>query len=128
MIKKSLYRDTVNGKIGGVCAGLADYFDIEVRLLRILAVIAFVVGGGFVTTLVYIAAMLILEKKPFIDAADPHNKDDGNYNPRSSSFSSVDTTITKIENQMLEMEHQVANMEAYVTSSEFELNRKFKQL
>jgi len=26
---KTLYRDPVNGKLGGVCAGLAEYFGME---------------------------------------------------------------------------------------------------
>ncbi len=127
-MKKNLYRDTVNGKIGGVCAGLADYFNIEVWLVRILAVVAFVMGGGFITTIVYIAAMFTLDKKPFIDVDDPRSDSERHGRSRSSPTSSLEYTMKQIENQMLEMEHQVATMEAYVTSSEFELNRKFKQL
>ena len=34
-MSKELYRDTRNGKIGGVCAGIAQYFGIEPWIVRI---------------------------------------------------------------------------------------------
>jgi len=42
--KKRLYRDTENGKIFGVCAGLADYFDIDVTLVRVIWVVLLLCG------------------------------------------------------------------------------------
>lgn len=44
MNAKSLYRDTENGKIGGVCAGLAASFGAEVWLVRLLFVSLFSIG------------------------------------------------------------------------------------
>ena len=37
-IKKRLYRNTQEAKIAGVCAGLADYFNVDVVLIRLIAV------------------------------------------------------------------------------------------
>lgn len=46
--KKRLFRDTENGLIGGVCAGLAAYFSIDVVVVRILMIIASIfLGFGF---------------------------------------------------------------------------------
>ncbi|MDN3683486.1 PspC domain-containing protein [Vibrio sinaloensis] len=47
MSNKELYRDTVNGKITGVCAGLANYFGLETWLVRILVISAALLGGSF---------------------------------------------------------------------------------
>ena len=45
---KKLYLDVEDRKIGGVCSGLAAYFDIDVTLIRILFLAAFFCGGfGF---------------------------------------------------------------------------------
>lgn len=45
---KKLERDTQHKVIGGVCAGLANYFDIDVVLLRvILACMLVFAGAGF---------------------------------------------------------------------------------
>ena len=43
MAKKTLTRDTANGKITGLCAGLAEYTDIDVTFWRVimLAVVIF---------------------------------------------------------------------------------------
>ncbi len=42
----TLARDTSNKKIGGVCSGLARYFDVDPVLVRVLFVATAVFGGG----------------------------------------------------------------------------------
>jgi phage shock protein PspC (stress-responsive transcriptional regulator) len=56
--KKTLYRIPKNGIIAGVCAGLADYFNMDVTLMRVLFVVgAFISGLGL---LLYIILAIIL--------------------------------------------------------------------
>ena len=43
---KKLYLDVDNKKLGGVCSGLAAYFDIDVTLIRIIF-LALLIGCGF---------------------------------------------------------------------------------
>ena len=58
-IKKSLYRLPKQGKISGVCAGLAEYFDMDVTLVRVIfVVLAFATGGAIV--LLYIILAIVL--------------------------------------------------------------------
>ena len=67
--KKALYRLPKQGKIAGVCAGLAEYFDFDVTLMRVIwAVVAFATGGGIV--LLYILLAIIL---PVSDEVSSHN-------------------------------------------------------
>lgn len=47
VITKKLYRDTENGILGGVCAGLAKYFHIDVVLIRI-GYAACIASAGFI--------------------------------------------------------------------------------
>jgi phage shock protein PspC (stress-responsive transcriptional regulator) len=57
--KKTLYRLPKQGKIFGVCAGLADFFDMDVTLVRVIFVImAFATGGTAV--LLYILLAIVL--------------------------------------------------------------------
>lgn len=42
-MEKKLQRDTQHRVIGGVCSGLANYFDIDASLVRVLFAIAFFV-------------------------------------------------------------------------------------
>lgn len=45
---KRLERSRTNRVIAGVCAGLADYFNIDIALMRVLFVVAFICGSfGF---------------------------------------------------------------------------------
>lgn len=45
--EKKLYRDKAEGKVGGVCAGLSDYFKIDVTVLRVIAaILVFWYGTG----------------------------------------------------------------------------------
>ena len=57
-----LTRDTQNGKIAGVCAGFARYFDVDVVLMRILWVAAFICGG--IGLIPYVVAWIIMPKEP----------------------------------------------------------------
>ena len=61
---KTLYRDSQNGKIAGVCAGVADYFGIEIWLVRILTLTAFFLLAGPFVIVTYVAAWFILDRKP----------------------------------------------------------------
>lgn len=64
MNNRELYRDPVNGKISGVCAGFANYFGAEVWLIRIVVISAALLGGTFLVVLAYIAMAFMLEKQP----------------------------------------------------------------
>lgn len=45
--EKKLYRDKAEGKVDGVCAGLSDYFKIDVTVLRVIAaILVFWYGTG----------------------------------------------------------------------------------
>lgn len=47
-VRKKIYRDYDNKRIAGVCAGLANYLDIDVVLTRILMLVALIAGtAGF---------------------------------------------------------------------------------
>ena len=48
MANNRFYRDSKNKVLGGVCSGLANYFNLDVALLRVLFVVAFLFASfGF---------------------------------------------------------------------------------
>lgn len=58
---RRLMRLPERGKIAGVCAGLADYFDTDVSLVRLLWVILSIIPGVLVGgVIVYAAAWLLM--------------------------------------------------------------------
>jgi len=75
-MEKKLYRDPYHKMIGGVCAGLAEYLDMDITVVRLLFAFAFFIGGvGFIP---YIILWIVLPKKyynPFITPSDPATVD-----------------------------------------------------
>ncbi len=66
-MEKKLYRSRTDKKISGVCAGIANYFGIDVTLLRIvLAVLA--LTSMFSLVIIYIVCAIIIPEEPeYID-------------------------------------------------------------
>lgn len=57
-MKKTLYRSEKNKIIGGVCGGLAEYFNIDPSIVRIVFALAFFTEGFGL--LLYIILWIIL--------------------------------------------------------------------
>ncbi|MDO7883956.1 GIN domain-containing protein [Hymenobacter cheonanensis] len=55
---RKLFRDTDNGKVGGVSAGLAAYFQTDVVLVRVLFLIGLFLGGS--TFLIYLVLWAVV--------------------------------------------------------------------
>lgn len=69
--RRLLYRDEKNGKISGVCAGLADYFDIDVTLVRVIwLILLFCAGSGL---LAYIIIWIVVDPKDVVLAREARN-------------------------------------------------------
>ncbi|SYZ74279.1 conserved hypothetical protein [Candidatus Zixiibacteriota bacterium] len=68
-MRKRLYRSRVDSKIAGVCGGLADYFDVDPTLIRIIFLLMILAHG--VGLIAYIVAWIAMPRKPFEFAAEP---------------------------------------------------------
>ena len=62
-MNKKLYRSNVDKKLAGVCAGLAEYFNVDVTIIRLIwaLVTLCTVGTG---VLAYIICALVIPEKP----------------------------------------------------------------
>ena len=60
MAIRRLTRSRTDRTIAGVCAGLADYFGVDVVLVRLLFVILSIAGAVIGGVIVYVAAWLII--------------------------------------------------------------------
>jgi phage shock protein C len=129
MMHKELYRDPVNGKLTGVCAGLANYFGIEVWLIRILVISAALLGGSFLVILAYIAMSLMVEKQPdnFVEQMKHQQEHQLKSKPWKQGQTAKELLVT-VSQDLNSMENNVRQMEAYVTSETFRVNREFRNL
>jgi phage shock protein C len=126
---KEFYRIPEQGKIAGVCAGIAERFNIEVWLIRVCVVSAFFLGGSGFVFLMYIAAWFMLDKKPFgkqkiggLDhSVSVKSKVWQQGQPPREAFREVKTQFRQIELRL-------RNVESFVTSKEFDLARQIDNL
>jgi phage shock protein C len=149
----SLHRDPSKGKIAGVCAGIAEYFGMEIWLVRILTLTGFFLLAPPFFFVGYIAAWFVLEKKPRgsspksrndeLASKSQHNKVHSkgwhNVSEQESDKVMVKSNVWQageppkqafidIKQRFTKNENRLRKMETYVTSSEFQLNRELSKL
>jgi phage shock protein C len=57
---KKLYRSTKQKMLGGVCGGMADYFDLDVSLIRLIFVGLALLTAILPMVLFYLIAWLVI--------------------------------------------------------------------
>ena len=61
-MKKRLYRSKTDRKIAGVCGGLAEYFNLDPTIIRVIwAVLTLFYGTGL---LIYLIMAVVVPEKP----------------------------------------------------------------
>jgi phage shock protein C len=125
--KKQLYRDPKNGKIAGVCAGLAEYFNAEVWLIRVIFVSLFLFSAGLFATLAYIAACFILDELPEKREWQQSIYQKKHIKQRAWQAGQTPKSIlAEIDNELAKTEKDIEQLEGYVTSFAFKMAREFK--
>lgn len=62
--RKRLVRPREGRKIAGVCAGMAEYFDLDVSLVRVVwLILGFMTGVGFIG---YFVAWIVMPDEPYM--------------------------------------------------------------
>jgi len=112
---RKLWRKPDEGKVMGVCAGLAEYLDIPVRLLRVIVVLSLFFGLFMFTVVAYFVLGYVLDEKP---ASAP----EGEPEPSASEL------LDQLENALQRDERSVRDVERYVTSETFSVRSRFRQI
>ncbi len=60
---KKLYRSSKQRMIAGICGGLAEYFDIDVNIMRLLFVAISLLSVVFPMVIFYIIAWIIVPEE-----------------------------------------------------------------
>ena len=67
-MQKRLYRSSSSRMIAGVCGGIAEYFNVDPTIVRVIWAIASIfIPAGIVA---YLAGMFIIPEKPDSDIID----------------------------------------------------------
>jgi phage shock protein C len=67
-MESRLYRDEQNKVLGGVCAGLAEYFNLDIMVVRLIFLFALIVAGsGF---MLYIILWIVIPRNHNVPGVD----------------------------------------------------------
>jgi phage shock protein C len=117
------YRDKENGKVMGVCAGIADYTGFDVALVRICFLAAVFMSGGSVLPFYFIAGW-VAPTKPR-ELADQRTEDRQFWQGVRASPARA---ARDIRSRMKDIDRRLADIESYVTTENRSLAREIEQL
>jgi len=115
---QKLYRSR-NGKVFGVCQGIADWKDLPVDTLRLIVGVSILITGIFPGILIYALVGLLLP-------IEPYRQRGGYRNEREHTRG--DETYGETLNETFErLKRKVEDMEENVFNKEREWDRKFHE-
>lgn len=126
------------GWISGVCAGVAEFFDWNVKLIRVLFVAGFVLGGFFPAGVIYLVLWYLMEPEHG-DGTGPElatryrryrhgGKDAEGDDTKPYAYARTGTSTVDVKARFSRLEQRLRNMEDCVTSHDFELRRELRKL
>lgn len=145
MSERRLYRDADRAMLGGVCAGLADYFGLNLKVTRFLAFIAFLVAMPF-SIFAYLAAVCLIpassrrgdiETVTYGCCFGAGRKRRGRRASRSrrrreakapGDFESPRPSLSEVRERYKGLDRRLAELERKVTSPRFQLEQEFRKL
>jgi len=117
------YRDKQNGKVMGVCAGIADYTGFDVALVRICFLAAVFMSGGSVLPFYFIAGWVAPRKPRELDYRGSEDRQFWQGVRASPARAARD-----IRSRFKDIDRRLADIESYVTTENRTLAREIEQL
>lgn len=121
--RTSFYLDKRNGKLMGVCAGIAAYTGLDVTLVRIGLIAAVVLGAGALIPVYFITGW-IAKDQPREIADESRERRKFWQGVRASPGQ----TARDIRGRMREIDRRLADIETYVTTENRSLASEIERL
>lgn len=125
---KTLYRIPQSGKIAGVCSGVADYFNFETWLVRVVAASIFLLGGSGIVLIIYVLLWMILDIKPGTGKNEVASKEIGLKKKVWQSGEPAKMALRDVNSQFRSLEVRLQNLERHVTSDNYDLKNQINNL
>ncbi len=141
---RRLYRDADRAVLGGVCAGLAGYFGLNLKVTRFLAVIAFLMAMPM-AVIAYLAAVFLIPAESRRDdevvvetrccwgirrarrSARSRNKREPRAK-REHAETPTGPSVQEVRKRYQSLDKRLAELEKQVTSPRFQLEQEFRKL
>ncbi|MDH3274953.1 MAG: PspC domain-containing protein [Gammaproteobacteria bacterium] len=141
---RRLYRDADRAVLGGVCAGLAGYFGLNLKVTRFLAFIAFLMAMPF-AIVAYLAAVLLIpaasQRGPGVvretrccwgmrrsgrSRRSRKVREADELNERTAA--PAGPSVKDVRERYRSLDKRLAELEKQVTSPRFQLEQEFRKL
>ena len=116
------YRDKINGKLMGVCAGIADYTGVDVLWVRLGAIALTFMGLGFLP-LIYLGIGIFAPKKPSHLYVDRQEQQFWQRVRQSPTRTARDVRAT-----FRDIDRRLADVELYYVSANPRLSEEIERL
>lgn len=118
------YLDKRNGKLFGVCSGIADYLGINPLWVRIFMVVSTLAGLGFITVPGYILVALLAGPKP----AELYDASPAEERFWQGMRIAPSRTLHDSRSRFRDIDRRLRDVETYVTSSNRSLAAEIDRL
>ena len=143
--RQRLYRDADRAVLGGVCAGLAGYFGLNLKVTRFLAVIAFLMAMPM-AVMAYLAAVFLIpaesrsDDEVFVETrccwgvrrakrrAAASRKRRKPRAKREHTAPPAGPSVQDVRQRYRSLDKRLAELEKQVTSPRFQLEQEFRKL
>ena len=122
--RTKFYLDKRNGKLLGVCAGIADYTGVDATWVRVGTVLLTLLGGFPWTVIAYFVTGWVASDKPREFAESDPEQDKFWQGVRAKPGRS----IREVRSRFRDIDRRLADMETHVTSHNSRLAREIDAL
>ena len=120
--RTTLYRDKQNGKLMGVCSGIADYTGVNALWVRLGAVFLTFMTGGWAIPAYFLTGFLLNKKPPHLYV----DQDEQKYWQRVRQ--SPKRTAREVRARMRDIDRRLADVETYYVTSNPRLSAEIERL
>jgi len=134
---RKLYRSPRRGgegKLFGVCAGVANLYGLEPFIVRLALIALFFFTQG-VALIAYVVAAIIMDAEPEAEAAARRNgeavaqpRTARETTPKARSVDTHAATLADVHAGFAALEQRLRRLEHFVTSRHFDLHREFAKI
>ena len=123
---RRIYRDGDRAVLGGVCAGLAKHLGFNLKVTRLLAVIAFFCAMPF-AIIAYLAAVFLIPSTSS-RGYEKTGAEESRKDRLREEILRAKPSVNEVRERYKSMDERLAKIEKYVTSSRYKLDEEFRRL
>ncbi len=125
---RRLKRNKVDGKLGGVCAGIGDHLGWDHNMVRILTILLIIFT--WLPSIAYVILWVIMPKDARAPYVREHREQEAARSRITAPAGTVgsSTTYGDVKSKFRSLEVRLQDLERSITSKEWKLNRDFRDL